>query len=304
MPVSLIILLAVGVLAFALAIYTLLLERERVQVVSRAAGDDERPTPTSRVIDTGSGATFRDRLMEQLPSNLMGASDSPGELIRAGFEGATAPLTYATIRLALLILLPASSLVLLLPPTFVGMIATAAGAAIVAYVLPLWYMMRRVRLRQERIRRSIPDGLDLLVVCVEAGISLDAAILRVAREIQMAHPELAHELFVVNRRTNAGMTREEALRGMWHRTGVEELRTLVSSMIQSEKWGTSISNVLRVNADSLRRKRRQTAEKKAATAPVKMLFPMMFFIMPALFIVIMGPAVMRIASFFKEQIQR
>jgi tight adherence protein C len=120
----------------------------------------------------------------------------------------------------------------------------------------------------------------------------------VAREIRLAHTDLAHELAVVNRKTNAGIPRDTALRSLWQRTGVEEIRTLVSSMIQSEKWGTSIATVLRVSAETLRRKRRQTAEKKAKQAPLKMTFPLVLFILPALFIVIMGPALVQIIEEF------
>lgn len=167
-----------------------------------------------------------------------------------------------------------------------------------AYIIPVGFLDRLVRQRQERIRRSVPDALDLLVVCVEAGISLDAAILRVAREIRLAHTDLAHELAVVNRKTNAGIPRDAALRGLWQRTGVEEIRALVSSMIQSEKWGTSVATVLRVSAETLRRKRRQVAEKKAKQAPLKMTFPLVLFILPALFIVIMGPALVQVITEF------
>ena len=136
------------------------------------------------------------------------------------------------------------------------------------------------------------------MVCVEAGISLEAAILRVARDLTYVHPELASELMIVSRRTNAGMTREDALRGLWDRTGVDEVRALVASLLQSEKWGSSSSRVLRVSADTLRRKRRQYAERKAATAPLKMIVPMAVFIFPALFVVVLGPAVMQIVTGF------
>jgi tight adherence protein C len=146
----------------------------------------------------------------------------------------------------------------------------------------------------------VPDALDLLVVCVEAGTSLDAAILRVAKDLRLAHPDLAHELAVVNRLTNAGMARDEALRGLWKRTGVLDIRALVSSLIQSEKWGTSIATVLRVSAETLRRKRRQDAEKRAKMAPLKMTFPLLFFILPALFAVILGPAVVQIIQEFSK----
>jgi tight adherence protein C len=144
-------------------------------------------------------------------------------------------------------------------------------------------------MRADRVRKSLPDCLDLLLVCVEAGVSLDAAVLRVGREMASLHPELSNELLVVNRRTNAGMRREDALHGLYKRTGVEELRTLASSMIQSEKWGSSIGKVLRVYSDSLRRKRRQTAERKAAVAAAKMIFPLALLILPALFAVVGGP---------------
>jgi tight adherence protein C len=157
---------------------------------------------------------------------------------------------------------------------------------------------RMIANRQGRIRLALPDGLDLLVVCVEAGVSLDAAVLRVAREMELMHPDLAHELLMVNRRVNAGMTREEALHGLSLRTGVEELRALASNMIQSERWGTSIATVLRVYGETARRKRKQAAEKRAAEAPVKMLFPLTLFILPTIFIVVLGPAIIRISHVF------
>jgi hypothetical protein len=123
---------------------------------------------------------------------------------------------------------------------------------------------RLAQRRQTRIRKSIPDSLDLLVVCVEAGTGLDSAMLRVARDMAALHPELAGELFVVNRRMNAGLGRAEALQGLAKRTGVEQLRGLASSMIQSERLGSSIARVLRVYSETLRRQRKQAAEKRAA----------------------------------------
>jgi len=173
-------------------------------------------------------------------------------------------------------------------------------AALIAAIAPVYYLVRRVRIRQERIRRSLPDALDLLVVCIEAGISLDAAILRVARELWGVHPDLATELLIVNRKTNAGLAREEALRGLSTRTGVEEIRSLVAHIVQSEKWGTSSGKVLRVYSETLRKQRRQKAEKVAATLPVKMLLPLGLFIFPAIFLVILGPAAMSIMAMFKQ----
>ncbi len=190
------------------------------------------------------------------------------------------------------------ALIILPPATIFQGFVIGVSAAFFGLLLPVLYLTRTVRKRRERIRRSLPDALDLLVVCVEAGISLDAALLRVAKDMVYVHPELSRELLIVNRKTNAGVTREAALRGLWDRTGVEEVRSLVSSLIQSEKWGTSSSRVLRVSAETLRRKRRFAAEKKAATAPLKMLIPMALLIFPALFVVILGPAVMQIVGAF------
>jgi tight adherence protein C len=169
-------------------------------------------------------------------------------------------------------------------------------AAAVGVLGPPAVLDRIVQRRQARLRRAVPDALDLLVVCVEAGVSLDAAILRVARDLNVTHPELAGELAMVNRKVNAGMPREQALQGLWTRTGLDELRGLVASMVQSERWGTSIAKVLRVNAETLRRVRKQAAEKKAAQASLKMMGPMVIFMLPALFIVLLGPAMMRISA--------
>jgi len=221
------------------------------------------------------------------------------KLVQAGHDDPSAPLYYSFARVASTVGLPL--LVFLFAPrnSFSQLVTWVIAAAVVGYVIPIYYLVRAVRVRQEKIRRSLPDTLDLLVVCVEAGISLDAAILRVARELLPVHPELAGELVVVNQKNNAGMAREEALRGMWDRTGVEELRTLIASLIQSEKWGSSSSRSLRVSSETLRRKRRQSAERRAATAPVKMVIPLGLLIFPALFIVILGPAVLNIAASFR-----
>jgi tight adherence protein C len=178
-------------------------------------------------------------------------------------------------------------------------VASMALAILVGFILPIAFVDRKARIRQERLRRAIPDSLDLLVVCVEAGVSLDAAIMRVAREMAILHTDLANELLIVHRRVNAGIPREQALRGLWERTGVEDLRGLAANMIQCEKWGTSIATVLRVYAESLRRKRKQLAEKRAATAPLKMMIPLALFIFPAIFVVLLGPAMMSIVAMFK-----
>jgi tight adherence protein C len=221
--------------------------------------------------------------------------DSNRALVQAGFESPSAPAIYALLRLFFAVAVPGAMFAW--GPHDTSMMLLLSGGTGIALGLmgPPAMLTRLGRLRQEKIIRSIPDSLDLLLVCVEAGVSLDAAILRVGREMLSLHPELSYEFLMMNRRMNAGMRREDALHGLYERTGVAELRSLGANMIQSERWGTSIAQVLRVYSESLRRKRRQAAEKKAAVAATKMIFPLALFILPALFAVIGGPAVVGMA---------
>ena len=302
MPLSLVLLIVLGVAALAVAAYSLLAGRYRSHVVGRAAGDSAgAPDGAGIAIDLRDvrRGGLGDRMRSLAPAS-WGEDDAVrAKLIRAGYDSSTAPLTYNTIRAILLVAIPVVVAPFVLGREPLIVVALMAWSLLAGWALPVWYVSRRVYLRQERIKRSVPDALDLLVVCVEAGVSLDAAILRVARELSNVHPVLSSELLVVNRKSNAGVPREQALRGLWDRTGVEEVRALVSTMVQSEKWGTSIGTVLQVYAETLRRKRRQAVEKKAATIPVKMLFPLIFFILPALFSVVMGPAIIEIPKLFK-----
>lgn len=302
MPISLIVLVLVGVAALGVAAYSLLAWRYRSHVIGRASGDVLQSADGARVVIDLTQArkgSLGTRLQAFVPAS-WGEDDAvKAKLVRAGYDSPTAPLTYTTVRAIVLVAIPAMVAPFVLGRQPLMAMVIAGWSLLAGWALPIWYVNRRVFLRQERIRRSVPDGLDLLVVCIEAGVSLDAAILRVARELSNVHPDLSGELMVVNRKSNAGVPREQALRGLWDRTGVEEVRALVSTMIQSEKWGTSIGTVLQVYAETLRRKRRQAVEKKAATIPVKMLFPLILFILPALFAVVMGPAIIQIPKLFK-----
>lgn len=290
-----------SVAGLGVAAYMFVTERSRQEVVTRTLGALPESEIRRRIRrdETVEASSLQRRAMKLAPAVWANDAKTQEQLIRGGFDGASAPLMYSFARVASTAGFPL--LVFLFGPknSFFQVMMYVGGAAVIGFILPIYYLARSVRLRQEKIRRSLPDVLDLLVVCVEAGISLDAAILRVAKELITVHPELAGELVMVNRKTNAGVSREEALRGLWDRTGVEEVRTLVASLIQSEKWGSSSSRVLRVSSDTLRRKRRQAAERRAATAPVKMVIPLGLLIFPALFIVILGPAVLNIMATFK-----
>jgi tight adherence protein C len=162
------------------------------------------------------------------------------------------------------------------------------------YLLPGMVLARLAKRRQHRIRLSLADALDLLVVSVEAGLGLDQALMRVATELSAAYPDLADELKLVNLELRAGKARSEALRNLADRTGVDDLSSLVTMLIQTDKFGTSIAQSLRVYSDTLRTKRRQRAEEAAAKTGVKMVFPLVFCIFPAVWVVTIGPAAIKI----------
>ena len=296
MTLALLFLIALGVASLGVAAYTFVVDRRRQGLLERAMGvTDAEVSRRSTLLGAAKKKERRASVLRQLPTGLESARFTP-KLIYAGYDGPMASAIFAAARLATFLVLPTAVGLSFVNAPMSLLVVLVPGAALVAWILPIAVLERLVRARQARLRHALPDALDLLVVCVEAGISLDAAILRVAKELSFTCPDLSRELLVVNRKTNAGVTREEAMRGLWSRTGVEDLRSLSASLIQTEKWGTSITKVLRIAAATLRRKRRQHAEKRVALAPVKMTFPLVTMILPALFIIILGPAVLQVIS--------
>jgi tight adherence protein C len=162
------------------------------------------------------------------------------------------------------------------------------------WTAPPFYVRFRVKSRQKQILRALPDALDMMVVCVEAGLALNQALLRVSEEIVNVSPLMGEQLALVNLEIRAGTPREEALRNLGDRTGVPDIRSLVAMLIQTDRFGTSIATALRVHADTLRSKRRQRAEEAAAKTTIKLIFPLVFFVFPAMFVVILGPALIQI----------
>ena len=167
-------------------------------------------------------------------------------------------------------------------------------AAAFGYYLPNMVLKNIIMRRQRELFESFPDALDLMTVCVEAGLAMDAALARVAREIGLKSRVLSDELSLVTLELRAGSSKEKALRGLAMRTGVEDVDALVAMLIQAERFGTSIAASLRIQSDQLRTKRRQRAEETAAKIALKLLFPLIFFIFPSLLVVLMGPAFIQI----------
>jgi tight adherence protein C len=214
-------------------------------------------------------------------------------LVRAGFRRDEALPVFFAIRLAIAL---ASFAVCAMPVLMRPNIPLAIGACGLGWVLPGIVLARLMKRRQHRIRLALPDALDLLVVSVEAGLGLDQAMQRVGDELDFAHPDLSNELRLVNLELRAGKGRVEALRNLAERTGVDDVSSLVAMLIQTDRFGTSIAKSLRVHSETLRTKRRQRAEEAAAKTGVKMVFPLVFCIFPAIFVVTIGPAAIKFVT--------
>ena len=172
--------------------------------------------------------------------------------------------------------------------------AILLASAGIGFFGPNEYVRRMASKRQHEIARGLPNALDLLVVCVESGLGLDQAILQVSKELDEAHPEISEEFGFVNLELKAGKRRVEALRNLGERTGVDDLKKLVAVLIQADRFGTGVAQSLRAHSDFMRVQTRQVAEEKAAKLGVKLIFPIFFCILPSLFVVTVGPVVMKI----------
>lgn len=224
------------------------------------------------------------------------ASRSVLMLTRAGYRR---PTTILSVR-ALKVLLPIG---LLSAAYFTGFyrvnpLFILGLALLLGYLIPEGWILWRISVRQHHLRRGLPDALDLLVICVEAGLGMDQALLRVSQELKVVHPELSEELGLVNLEMRVGKTRIDALRELGRRTGIDDIKALVAMLAQTERFGTSIARSLRVHSDDLRTRRRQRAEEMGAKTTVKMVPPLVLFIFPALMVVILGPAILTIMRQF------
>jgi tight adherence protein C len=171
-------------------------------------------------------------------------------------------------------------------------------AAVVGYLVPGLWLQRRTTLRRKEIQNGLPDVLDLFIVCMEAGSSLDQAIMKASEELEIAHPDLTHELRLITTEIRAGKPRLEAFKNFSKRTGVEDVRSLVAMLVQTDRFGTSVSQALRTHASTSRTKRRQAAEERAGKVGVKLVFPLVLLLFPAVYVVCMGPVVIRIYRAF------
>jgi len=262
---------------------------ENARLTGEASETLDEPGWVRRVIElTGPIAKL------SLPSEGWEKSQLRIRFMNAGYRSGIAPTLFFVAKTLLTFALPGLFILYTTisgaafkPNTFLLLMVCLAA---IGYFLPNAFLARRIAYRKREIFESFPDAVDLIIVCVEAGLGLDAALARVGEEMHMRSPILGEELHLINLELRAGSSRERALRNLALRTGVEDIDTLVAMLVQSDRFGTSVADSLRVHADSLRTKRRLRAEEAAAKIAVKLLFPLIFFIFPSMLLVLLGPA--------------
>jgi tight adherence protein C len=278
--------IVVGAAAFALMPNRAVAIDRRLEELTtgRIREDDEEKPALARL------KSLVKRVGEKAPRSTKELGQLRLRLVQAGYRRDEAMTIFFGVRITFALgLFALFSTSILMKPN----IMLALGGLALGYVLPGMALARLAKRRAHRIRLSLADALDLLVVSVEAGLGLDQALTRVGQELAFAYPDLSDELRLVNLELRAGKPRPEALRNLADRTGVDDLNSLVTMLIQTDKFGTSVAQALRVYSETLRTKRRQRAEEAAAKTGVKMVFPLVFCIFPAIWVVTIGPAAIK-----------
>jgi tight adherence protein C len=279
----------VGAVALMMMPKQSVIESRLQELVSRGADDpmEDKKVRLQNVV------SFLKRVGEKAPRSAKELGSLRLRLVQAGYRREEALTIFFGIRVLFsLTLFAMFSTSIITRPNM----TLALGGLALGYLLPGMLLARVAKRRAHRIRLSLADALDLLVVSVEAGLGLDQALQRVATELAFAYPDLSDELRLINLELRAGKPRAEALRNLADRTGVDDLSSLVTMLIQTDKFGTSVAQSLRVYSETLRTKRRQRAEEAAAKTGVKMVFPLVFCIFPAIWVVTIGPAAIKFVT--------
>ena len=262
------------------------------QIYDQLAG--QVGAPASPGLSMPDVVKFVESVGSRVPFDLERASRVRSQLLSCGYRSNRAVYVVAGLRLILLVAMILGILLFLPAHGKLLWIAVAMGA-LIAYRLPESALAVLGKRRQEKLRLALPDALDLIVICAEAGLGLDRAIQSVTREIEITHPELSEEFRLLALEMSAGSSRAQALHKLATRTGEGELRKFVSVLVQANRFGTSLSDALRIHADYLRIRRKHAAEERAGKVSVKLVFPVFFLILPSLLLVAAGPAVMSIS---------
>jgi len=276
-------------------------ERRRLRQMATAGGG---------VATLSFGASEAVRLTERISPRLERIAQtmpkSPKEMGRlrrrlavAGIHSFGAAVLYSVAELTLPFLFAGPALLWLVGPV-AWIVAVIAG--LIGYMIPGLILARLIHNQKRRIENGLPDALDLMIVCIEAGCGLDQAIQKTSVELEISHPALASELRLITTEVRAGKNRLEAFKNFAARTKVDDVRALVAMLVQTDRFGTSIAQALRTHAETSRTKRRQRAEEKAAKIGVKLVFPLVFFLFPAFYVVTLGPAVIQFVRVFFGQV--
>ena len=269
---------------------------ERLRNLAGKAGFTGDSAQTLVMPDESAAAEIAQRLAQPInklvPVSATEAKKIQKQLMHAGFRSNEAPIIYRAIQIATMFGLPllVAGICALMARPLQSAVLYILFAFVIGFALPRFCLKRITNNRQRDLRWGLADALDLMVISVEAGLGLNAAMMKVSSELKEVHNAIAVEFELANLEIRVGRERDEALRNLAERTGVDDLRSLVAMLIQTDKFGTSIAKGLRVFSDSLRTKRRQRAEQEAQKAAVKLLFPLACFLFPTLFIAILGPA--------------
>jgi tight adherence protein C len=291
-----------------MSIYTFVSYRkQRRALVDKIRGSGRNPALQQAPEDSLEEQSFIKkriiRMMAQIgqrvrPGESLTPSHMRQQFLKAGYRRGNAPVIFLGVKVMLSMLLPslffAYRILFIRNFAAVPVVAVSVLLALIGFYLPHFYLNLRIGSRKEKILQGFPDALDLMVVCVEAGMGLDAAIQRVGEEMRLSNGVVAEEFRILSLELRAGKPRREALRNLATRTDLEDISSLMSLLIQTDKFGTSVAEALRVHGDSMRTRRYQKAEEVAAKIPIKLLFPLIIFIFPSLFLVLLGPAVIQI----------
>lgn len=304
-PITLIIAIAavfIGVLVVAAFASHAVMERrtpERQRLRQLTAPDSERQlVRTEKDLVVNEDAEVM-RVKTFVPKSPKDISRLRRRLMRAGYRTVPPVVIYFWAEITLPLVLGLGTLL------FMGIQSgwlLAAFLAVVGYLTPGLVLARLIAARKQELQNGLPDALDLLIVCVEAGSSLDQGVLKTSEELYVSYPKLADELRTLNIEVRAGKPRIEAFRNLATRTGLDDVRALVAMLVQTDRFGTSIAEALRTLAQTLRTKRRQRAEERAAKIGVKLVFPLVFFLFPAFYVVTLGPAIIQFVRVFFGQV--
>lgn len=240
-------------------------------------------------------------LSQAMPKSALEVSNTRLWLMQAGYRDPKHSTIYFGFRVLLALALLA---LVVLTGRFVHSPILLVVAPALGYMLPRFMLKRMIKARQIEIRLGLPDALDLAIICVEAGLGLEQALDRVGVELRQAHPALSSELALLTLEVRAGKPRAEALHNLAMRTGVDDVRAFVAVLIQTDRFGTSVANSLRVHSDALRTERRQRAEEQAAKTTIKMIPPLVLFIFPVMFIVVLGPVIISLVRDFLPHVNQ